>query len=208
MNINLKIAALGLAGTLALTGCTAVSAATTEPTSTTTSESTPTSDSTPTSEPSPTTTESTTPTDDRRAAGPGGGGPGGGVDASSVTTEDELIALIQDAYGDPGLDLHRGHQPVQDVLDEVLTISHDELHVRMDAGQNLSDVAEELGVGTETLVDALVASRSAAVDNLLAAGTITQDEADAYLTALEEAFTFRVTWDGAEETPTFSGLNA
>jgi hypothetical protein len=29
-----------------------------------------------------------------------------------VTTEDELVSLIQEAYGDAGLGLHRGHQPV------------------------------------------------------------------------------------------------
>ena len=136
------------------------------------------------------------------------GGPGSSVDPSSVTTERELVALIQDAYGDGGLGLHRGHQPVEDILDEVLAISHDELHVRMEEqGQNLAAVAEDIGVDPQTLIDALVASRSSAIDNLLEAGTITQEEADAYLDALEAAFTFRVTWDGEEETPAFSGLD-
>jgi hypothetical protein len=110
-----------------------------------------------------------------------GSGPGGGVDTSSVATEDELVALIQEAYGDAGLGLHRGHQPVQDVLDEVLTISHDELHVRMEEqGQNLAAVAEDIGVDPQTLVDALVDSWSPAIDSLLENGTITQDEADAW----------------------------
>ena len=136
-----------------------------------------------------------------------GGGPGS-VDVSSVTTEEQLVELIQDAYGDGGLGLHRGHQPVEDVLDEVLTISHDELHVRMDAGQNLAAVAEDLGVDPQTLIDALVAKYSPAIDSLLAAGTITEDEADQYRAALEEAFSFRVNWDGEEATPTFSGLDA
>lgn len=197
MNIKLKIAALGLAGVLALAGCTAV--ATTTPsseTSTSTSSTESTTDSTATDS----TSSDSTPT-------MGEGGPGG-VDVSSVTTEEQLIELIQEAYGDGGLGLHRGHEPVQDVLDTVLTISHDELHVRMEAGQNLSDIAEELGVGTDALVEALVESWSPAIDSLLEAGTITQDEADAYLAALEEAFTFRVTWDGTSETPTFDALTA
>ena len=151
-------------------------------------------------------TDSTSTTDDDR---PAGGGPGNTVDVSSVTTEAELVALVQEAYGDAGLDLHRGHQPVQDVLDEVLAISHDELHVRMEEqGQNLAAVATDLGIDPQTLVDALVESWSPAVDSLLEAGTITQDEADAYTAALEEAFTFRVTWDGEEATPTFSGIDA
>ncbi|SDC92107.1 hypothetical protein SAMN05660690_2934 [Geodermatophilus telluris] len=153
------------------------------------------------------TTDGTTDT-----GGPGGGmaqgGGPGGIDVSSVTTEDQLVELVQEAYGDAGLGLHRGHQPIEDVLDEVLTISHDELHVRMDAGQNLAAVAEDLGIDPQTLIDALVAEYSPAIDTLLADGTITQDEADQYRAALEEAFSFRVNWDGEEATPTFSGLDA
>ena len=142
--------------------------------------------------------------------GPGGGAGGGpgGIDVSSVSTEAELVELVQEAYGDPGLDLHRGHQPVQDVLDEVLTISHDELHVRMDAGQNLAAVAEDLGVEPQALVDALVESWSPAIDSVLATGEITEDEAEQYRAALEEAFAFRISWDGEEATPTFGGLAA
>lgn len=137
------------------------------------------------------------------------GEPGGSVDTSAVTTEAELVDLIQEAYGDGGLGLHRGHQPVQDVLDEVLTISHDELHVRMEEqGQNLAAIAEDLGTDPQTLVDALVESWSPAIDGLVADGTITDAEAEQYETALAEAFTFRVTWDGEAETPTFAGLDA
>lgn len=140
-------------------------------------------------------------------AGGTGGGPGG-VDVSSVSTEAELVELIQEAYGDAGLDLHRGHQPVQDVLDEVLTISHDELHVRMDAGQSLAAVAEDLGIDPQELVDALVESWGTAIDDMLATGEITEEKAEQYRAALEEAFTFRITWDGEQATPTYSGLDA
>ncbi|MFC5728155.1 MULTISPECIES: hypothetical protein [Nocardioides] len=140
---------------------------------------------------------------------PAGGGPGQSVDPASVTTEEELIDLIQEAYGDGSLDLHRGHQPVQDVLDEVLAISHEELHVRMEEqGQNLAAVAEDLGLDPTTLIDALVESWSPAIDALLEAGTISEEQAEAYRAALEEAFTFRVTWDGQEATPSFTGLTA
>jgi hypothetical protein len=155
------------------------------------------------------TSTTTTDTGTAQAAPDGaqGGGPGG-VDVSSVISEEQLIELIQDAYGDAGLGLHRGHQPVEDVLDEVLATSHDELHVRMDSGQNLAAVAEDIGVDPQDLIDALVESWSPAIDNLLASGTITEDEAEQYRGALEEAFTFRVNWDGEEATPTFSGLDA
>jgi len=69
-------------------------------------------------------------------------------------------------------------------------------------------VAEDIGVDPQTLIDALVDSWSPAIDNLLEAGTITQDEADQYRAGLEDAFSFRVNWDGSEATPTFSGLDA
>ncbi len=167
-----------------------------------------------TAEAASTTTSSTSSTSDSSVAdtGPSGGRGGqggpGGVDVSSVTTEEQLVELVQEAYGDGGLDLHRGHQPVQDVLDEVLGISHDELHVRMDAGQNLAAVAEDLGIDPQELVDAMVESWSPAIDTVLASGAITEAEAEQYRAALEEAFEFRATWDGEEEMPTFSGLEA
>jgi hypothetical protein len=152
-------------------------------------------------------TDATT-TEDAAATSSGGpqSGPGGGVEASSVASVDDLVALIQEAYGDPSLGLQRGHQPVESILIEVLGISHDEMHVRMEAGQNLAAVATDLGIDPQTLIDALVASQSSAIDNLAASGTISEDEAADYLDALEEAFTFRVTWNGSDDTPTFSGI--
>lgn len=191
MKLRKTIATLGLLAVTATTAACAADAATTD-TSTTTSSST---------------------TSDTGRSGDGGGemggGPGASVDPSAVSTEEELVALVQEAYGDAGLGLHRGHQPVQDVLDEVLTISHDELHVRMEEqGQNLAAIAEDLGIDPQTLIDALVDAWSPAIDTLLENGTITEQEADDYEAALEDAFTFRVTWDGSEETPTFAGLDA
>lgn len=197
------IAGLALAGTLALAACgtTATEAATASSTTSTATTSTTDTSSTSTG----------TAAQDVAAQGPmgeGGAGGPGGVDVSSVTTEEQLVELIDSAYGDAGLGLHRGHQPVEDVLDSVLGISHDELHVRMDAGQNLATIADEVEVGQDALVEALVESWSPAIDTLLANGTITEEQAEQYRAALTEAFTFRVTWDGTTETPTFSGLTA
>jgi hypothetical protein len=154
------------------------------------------------------TTAAATSTSSTAAGAPAGGGPGGGTDVSSVDTEAELITLVQEAYGDPSLDRHRGHRPVEDVLNEVLTISHEELHVRMEAGQNLAAVATELGIDPQTLIDALVESWGTAIDAVLAAGEITEAEAEQYRQALEDSFTFRVTWNGEDATPTFTGLSA
>ncbi len=195
MPIRTKLAALMLAGLLPMTACGAG-------TTTSTAGTTATASSTASSS-----TSSSASTDTGTTTGQAPGGPGG-VDVSAVSTEAQLVALVQQAYGDAGLDLHRGHQAVQDVLDEVLSISHDELHVRMEAGQNLAAVATELGLDPQVLVDALVASWSPAIDQVLASGEITEAEAEQYRQALEEAFVFRTTWDGAAATPTFTGLAA
>jgi len=61
---------------------------------------------------------STTSTSETFDSAPPGRGPGG-VDVESVSAEDELIAMVQEAYGDANLDLHGGHQPVP-ALDNVL----------------------------------------------------------------------------------------
>lgn len=184
MNVRKPIAALLLAATLAVAAACGTAAGEAGRTAT-----------------GQTTTGETTTSTGR--GGPGGGR--GGVDVASVTTEVQLVALVQEAYGDGNLDLHRGHQPVQDVLDEVLGISHEELHVRMEAGQNLAAVATDTGVDPQALVDALVASRSAAVDAVLASGEITDAEAAQYRQALADAFAFRVTWNGQDAAPVFSG---
>ena len=132
-----------------------------------------------------------------------GGGSGGGASAESATTEAALVDMIQEAYGDASLGLHRGHQDVEGTLTDVLGISHDELHVRMEThGQNLAAVATDLGIDPQRLIDALVDAGSSAIDTVLQNGTITQEQADAYLDELEDAYTFRVTWDGQEATPT------
>jgi hypothetical protein len=154
------------------------------------------------------TTAATAPQASTSEAPMSGGGPGGGVSAASVTTEAELVDLIQEAYGDASLGLHRGHQDVEGTLIDVLGISHDEMHVRMETqGQNLAAVATDLGIDPQTLIDALVDAQSPAIDTLLENGTITQEQADAYLDELEEAYTFRVTWDGQEATPTAEAVS-
>ncbi|WES66093.1 hypothetical protein P0L94_08450 [Microbacter sp. GSS18] len=192
MKKRYTLTALAIAAGLTLTGCAAAATTAAEDTSsgTTTSQ-------TDTSTTDGTTDETTETTADTM---PGNGaGPGMNVSVADVSTVADLEALIEEAYGDGSLGLHRGHQPIEDILDEVLGISHDELHVRMEQeGQNLAAVADDLGVGSETLLQALVDAWSPAIDNLVESGVITQDEADDYDDQLVQAFTYRVYWDGTE----------
>lgn len=140
--------------------------------------------------------------------GPAGGGADGmgfetNIDASTVASEEELVNLIggSTACGNGALDLHRGHQPIEAELIEVLGISHDEMHVRMEEhGQNLAMVADDLGIGAEALEAALVEHLTPAIDGLLDTGTITEEQAAEYADLVDEAIEFRVYWDG-EEAP-------
>lgn len=153
-----------------------------------------------------TTTAQSTSASSSADSGPPAGGPGGGVSVDSASSPDDLVSLIEAAYGEPGLGLHRGHQDVESTLIEVLGISHDEMHVRMDAGQNLAAIAKDQGVDQQKLIDALVATRTPAIDALLEAGTITQAQADAYKDKLVDAYEFRVTWDGSAATPSVTAV--
>lgn len=119
---------------------------------------------------------------------------------SAISTEAELVTLIgRDGCGDGALDLHRGHQPIQTVLDEVLGISHDDLHERMtERRQSLGAVATDLGVGAQRLTSALIDYFGAAIDTLLAAGTISTEKAAQYRSDLQQAIEFRVNWDGKQ----------
>ncbi len=58
-----------------------------------------------------------------------------------------------------------------------------------DAGANLAAVATDLGIDPQTLIGALVASWSPAIDTVLATGALTEAEAEQYRAALKEAFT-------------------
>ncbi|MDX8030383.1 hypothetical protein SK803_09190 [Lentzea sp. BCCO 10_0856] len=44
------------------------------------------------------------------------------------------------------------------------------------------------------------------MESLVSAGTITEARGEQYRQALTEAFTFKVNWDGSEETPAFAGV--
>jgi hypothetical protein len=144
--------------------------------------------------------------DSATGGGPGGGGGAGSVDLSTVTSVDALVAMINNAYGDPGVGLQRGHQGWEDFYLDVLGTSHEEMHVRMDAGENVATVAEAVGVDPADLVTAMVEYWSSPITAMVEAGTITPEAGDQYLAALAEAFTFRINWNGSDDTPSFTAI--
>jgi len=185
MNIKKALATATIAlAAFTLVGCTAVAATDTASTESSTSS-------------TETTESSTTETSTEDTSAVPAGGPGGEAGADTVATSTaDLDALIETALGDASLGIHRGHQPIESVLDEVLGITHAELHARMDAGQNLAAVATDLGIDPQTLIDALVADFAPVIEQALADGIITDDQAADYMAQLEEAFTERVNYEG------------
>lgn len=73
---------------------------------------------------------------------------------------------------------------VCDAVTEALGLTHDELVAELQAGKSLSEIADEQGVE----VDAVTEAMSAAVEQAIEDGTLTQEQADWLLEILEQGF--------------------
>jgi hypothetical protein len=80
-------------------------------------------------------------------------------------------------------------------------IEVDALREALDGGQTIAQVAESNGVAVQTVVDALVADASAHIDEAVANGRLTQEEADAKKAELQERITARVNGERPEGPP-------
>ncbi|HEY6531220.1 MAG TPA: hypothetical protein VIY72_02875 [Acidimicrobiales bacterium] len=73
-----------------------------------------------------------------------------------------------------------------------LGMSEDDLRTALRDGQTLAQVAESKGIDPQTVIDALVAEAKTHLDEKVAAGDLTQEEADARLAEATERITDRV----------------
>lgn len=78
------------------------------------------------------------------------------------------------------------------VLTDSLGVDEDVLQAAREAGQSIADVAADQGVAIETVVDAIVASKTAHIQEHVAAGHLTQEEANERIAGLAERVTERV----------------
>ena len=128
-----------------------------------------------------------------KARGTGGGAPFDGT----VNTESDLDDLVATAWGVSRLGLHRGHAPIESVLEAFLGISHDEMHVFMeDEGMNLAEVCQHLGFEPENLVETLTASFVPFLEEGVDNGVISSDEVAMWTEQIRTQFSNRVYWDG------------
>lgn len=101
------------------------------------------------------------------------------------------------AGGIGGLDLHRGHSPIESVLEAFLGISHEQMHIYMEKdGLNLAGTCEALGILPENLIQTLTNSFEPFVDQGVALGLITQSEKLEWLERVKTKFHYRVHWKG------------
>jgi hypothetical protein len=106
------------------------------------------------------------------------------VDDGTLTTDqlEAVITALQDAHpagghGPGGPGGHRG--PDLDAAAEALGLTADEVRGALQDGTSLADLAAAEGVDPQVVIDALVGSMSERLDEAVAAGMLTQEEADA-----------------------------
>lgn len=85
-----------------------------------------------------------------------------------------------------------------EVVTSLLGIEQDALRAALMDGQTLAEVAEANGVAVDTLVDELVAEKNARLDEKVADGTLTAEEADERRAGVEERVTARVNGERPE----------
>ena len=109
----------------------------------------------------------------------------------------DLEDLVATASGVGELDLHRGHSPIQSVLEAFLGISHEQMHVYMERdGLNLAGTCQVLGIAPENLIQTLTNSFEPYVDEGVAIGLITQAEKLEWIDRVKNEFRYRVYWNG------------
>ena len=78
------------------------------------------------------------------------------------------------------------------LLAEKLDVSVIELQEELSAGISIAELAENHGLDVEALIDELLAEREALLADAVAAGTLSQDQADLMLEHMEEMISLRV----------------
>ena len=92
-------------------------------------------------------------------------------------------------HGHPG---RGGVRLARAELAELFGLERDELRDRLREGQALADIAADQGVDLQTVSDTLVNAATEHLDEAVADGRLTQEEADAKLADLRERITERI----------------
>ncbi len=83
-------------------------------------------------------------------------------------------------------DMGKGFGPFGnfDIIATILGMEESDLAAAVEAGQSVADIAAEQGVDLSTVVDAIIAERTTALQDAVSAGRLTQEQADEHLAML------------------------
>ena len=87
-----------------------------------------------------------------------------------------------------------------------LGLTTDELTTQLKAGKTVADLASEKDVALSTIVDALVATPSERMAELVKNGNLTQEQADAHLAAMKADITARLSQKWSADEPGFGPM--
>ncbi|MEM8904985.1 MAG: hypothetical protein AAGF02_14885 [Actinomycetota bacterium] len=122
------------------------------------------------------------------------------VEEGVITQEqaDTLVERIQDRREEAREDRAERRAEQLAIVTETLGIDEEALEAAREDGQTLAEIAEAQGVSVETLVDALMEPKLESLDERVAAGELTDDEAADRAAELEERLTDRVNGEAGE----------
>jgi hypothetical protein len=127
-----------------------------------------------------------------------------GLVTDGTLTQDQADAVESalDAARPADLGPHGGfgHADLSTVA-TALNMTEDDLRTALDGGSTIADVAAQQGVDVQTVIDAIVADQQAHVADDVAAGRLTQDQADQILADAADHATALVNGD----LPAFDG---
>ncbi len=134
-----------------------------------------------------------------------------------VITQDQADAMLshlEDGFGPGSMGFGRGRMGhsggprrgrmgsmgnMVNILAEQLGMTADELIAELQADKTVAELAETRGVELQTLVDAVIADRAESLNQAVAEGRITQEQADGMLSHMEEELAEHLTeprpWD-------------
>ncbi|MBE0416853.1 MAG: DUF2680 domain-containing protein [Coriobacteriia bacterium] len=80
-----------------------------------------------------------------------------------------------------------------DIVADLTGLSADDVAAKRADGESIADIAASANVDADEVVDAALEARKTVLDEMVAAGTITQEQADAMLERMSDRLTERVT---------------
>ncbi len=108
---------------------------------------------------------------------------------NGVVTPEENGTLLGRAWGH----MRAGFGVISEVIEDLLGLTHDEIHALRLEGNTLSEIAAEQGVTDQELIDAILAEKTEVIDEAVAAGTLTQEQADWLIERAEALAPFQLT---------------